>query len=355
MNIAVQRLYSQRLAGQKFDSPADVVNWLGAVQAQDYLASLWAVGLRLSNATETAVEQAIEDRHIVRTWPMCGTIHFVPAQDAKWMVQLLMPRVVSRIQSVYRKAGLDDAVFARARVLVEKALQGGKRLRRDALYQMLVADGIAMPNTGGLHVIGRLASEAIICFGPREGKQPTFVLLDEWIPDSKTPARDEALAELARRYFTSHGPATLQDFVWWTGLTVADAKAGVEAVRSHFVEETIDGKTYWWREDTTPSTPIKSPAIHLIPAFDEILVSYKDRSAALDSQHGRLWTRGDPLANYVIVVDGKAVGLWKRTIKKGGVVIEAKPFIPFTAAETDAFATEARRYADFLGLDVVLA
>ncbi len=284
---------------------------------------------------------------------MRGTIHFVPAEDAKWMVQLLMPRVVSRIQSIYRKAGLDEAVFTRARSLIENALQGGKRLTRDALYELLEAGGIETPNMSGLHILGRLASDAVICFGPRKGKQPTFVLLDEWIPTSRKLAGDEALAELARRYFTSHGPATLQDFVWWTGLTVADAKAGLEAVKSLLTEETIGGITYWWGEGVA-SASVQSPALHLLPAYDEYLVSYKDRSASFDLQNAPVMSESQRHLSSIIVIDGQVVGNWKRTFRKGKVVIDATCARSLTSAEQAEFEAAAQRYGDFLGMQAVI-
>src|SRR5207237_2162453 len=193
-----------------------------------YPGALWAVGLRTRDATEAAIEQAIAERTIVRTWPMRGTLHFVAPEDARWMLQLLTPRVVAaNARRVYQQSNLDDATFARSKDLFVDALQGGKQLPRPSLYKVLEAAGISVAGQRGLFILQRLSSEGLICFAARQGKQPTFALLDEWVPISlsKTPARDQALAELALRYFTSHGPATVQDFAWWSGLPAADASA----------------------------------------------------------------------------------------------------------------------------------
>jgi hypothetical protein len=351
--IAHQRLHNQLLGQHPLATPGEIVAWLGAVQAQDYLASLWALGLRLPNATESVIEQAIAEHSIVRTWPMRGTIHFVPPADAKWMLRHLTPRVITRAQSIYRTAGLDEAQFAQSRDLVERALQAGKPLTRNALYEVLEAGGIVTTNYRGLHILGYLAQMGLICFGPREGKQPTFVLLEAWVPDLRMLERDDALAELARRYFTSHGPATAHDFAWWTGLSLGDARAGVEAVKSQLVEETITGQTYWWAE-ATPGAPVNSPGVYLLPAFDEYLVSYKDRSASVDLQNSVVGSSQVHLGP-VIVSDGQVIGTWKRTFKQGAVVIEATYAQTLTSAERAGFEAAAWRYGEFLGMPVVLA
>lgn len=350
-DIGVQRLISQRVVPPPFTDPAEVVRWLGAVQAQDFLGSLWAIGCRMQQATEQTIEQAIVERTIVRTWPMRGTVHFVPAEDARWMVNLLAPRVVSRAQSIYRQVGVDQEVLARSRDVVTQALAGGKQLMRSDLYALLEAEGIATGNMRGLHIIGNLAQEALICFGSRVGKQATFTLLDELVPNPRTPSREEAIAELAVRYFRSHGPATIHDFMWWSGLTMAEARPGMETVQAQLLSETLDGKTYWWTEDT-PSADAYLPALHLLPAFDEYLVSYKDRSPSLEPQNTFVAAPERHLGP-IIVIDGRVVGTWKRTFKKDTVTIAATCGRDLTDEERAAFEVAARRYAEFVGMPVL--
>jgi hypothetical protein len=216
LEIAYQRLHNQKVCRSTFTKPEDVVRWMGAVQAQDYLYSLWAIGLRMKNAIAVDVEQAIADRTILRTWPMRGTVHFVPAEDAAWMLRLLSQQVIIRARSVRRKAGLDEATFRKSKKILAKPLQG-KQLMRNEVYDTLERAGIPARlrtplGSRGMHIITHLALEGFICFGPRRGKQPTFVLLDEWVPNPRQIDRDEALAELAGRYFRSHGPATEYDY-----------------------------------------------------------------------------------------------------------------------------------------------
>ena len=352
--IAQRRLFNQHLSRATFERPGDVVHWFGAVQAQDYLGALWAVGLRMANAIEATIEQAIADRAIVRTWPMRGTLHFVAAADARWIPALLTPRIIAMSAARRRQLELDDAVLASSRELFIGALQGGKQLTRDAMYQVLEAAGISPAGGRGLHILGHLAQEGLICFGLRAGKQHTFALLDEWVPAARHLERDQALAELARRYFTSHGPATIQDFMWWSGLTMADAKAGLEMAKSHLAREVIGGRAYWLPASMLDAIGL-APAGYLLPAYDEYTVAYTDRGAILDPAHARLEHSRDGILNPTIVVDGQVVGTWKRTLKNDTVTITPRPFAPFTEHQASAIAAAARRYGEFLGAAVIVA
>jgi hypothetical protein len=354
-DIARLRLHNQHISGATFDKPGEVVAWLVAVQAQDYLGALWAVGLRMRNAIEADVERALADRTIIRTWPMRGTLHFVAAADARWMLELLTPRIVANnAQRLIREFDLDESAFARSKELFARALQGGKQLTRNAMYRVLEAGGVTTASQRGLHILGRLAQDGFICFGAREGKQQTFVLLDEWAPKAKRMSRDESLAELARRYFTSRGPATLQDFAWWSGLTVADASAGLEMAKRRLAQESINGQTYW-DAPSTPSGKDPSPAVYLLPAYDEYTVAYKDRSAVLDPAHAKQANSGNGIIYPTIVVDGQVVGTWKRAIKKNTLAISHSPFAELRPAETRAITEAASRYGKFLGASLTSA
>jgi hypothetical protein len=355
LDIAFQRLYNQRIVGSTFEKPADVVKWLVSVQAQDYLGALWAVGLRMPNTIETDIEKALADRTIIRTWPMRGTLHFVAAEDVRWMLELMTPRIVQRdARRLEQQYGLDDTVFSHSKEVLIRALQDGKQLSRDAMYQTLEAEHISATNQRGLLILWRLAQEGLICFGAREGKQQTFVLLDEWAPNAKSMDHDEALAELAQRYFTGHGPATVQDFGWWSGLTAADARSGLEMVKSQLIYKTIENKIYWMSPDI-PSIQHSSPSVLLLPAFDEFSVAYKDRSAVLNPLYTRLANSGYGILNPTIVIDGQIVGTWKRKFTKDAVVIKLYPFTAFTVNENLALTEAASRYGTFLDTPVILS
>lgn len=359
MNIPLDRLHNQRIAGTLFQKPRDVVAWFGAMQAQDYLGALWAVGLRTESATEKDVERALADRTILRTWPMRGTLHFVAAEDAHWMLDLMTPRVLAASAGRLKKQfDLDEAVFSRSRDLLLRALQGGRQLARNSIYQMLEDAGIPAAGQRGVHILWRLAQEGLICFGAREGKQQTFVLLEEWVPNAKRLEREEALAELARRYFTSRGPATIQDFAWWSGLTVTEAAAGLESIKADMVHEVIDRKTYWYSSSTiTAEKAVEkaSSTAYLAPAFDEYTVAYTDRSAVLPPANMRQVFTTNGIFNPIMVLDGQVVGTWKRTLEKKSVAVTLNPFSPIKKNAKSAFTKAAGRYGAFLELPVALA
>jgi hypothetical protein len=350
--IARHRLVNQQIVFPRASSPAEVVAALGAMQAQDYLSALWAIGSRLPGATEAEVERALDERQIVRTWPMRGTLHFVAAVDSRWMLELTAPQRIAGSARRSQQLELDEATFARSRELFTRALQGNRQLTRDAMMTVLEQGRVSTAGQRGYHILWRLAQEGLICFGARSGKQPTFALLEEWAPHARSLSRDAALAELARRYFTGHGPATLQDFVWWTGLKVADAKAGLESIASELSRQTIAGTPYWMPHDA-PVPSGSPPPAHLSPAFDEYLIGYRDRDAVLDPQHAHeIVPGGNGVFLPMLLVDGRVVGTWKRSLKKKKVVISTIPFGRLKRAETRGLEAAAERYGQFLGMPV---
>jgi hypothetical protein len=354
IDIALFRLVNQGIATPTFALPGEVVSWLGALQAQDYSGALWSIGLRMASATERAVEQALAQRAIVRTWPMRGTLHIVAAQDVRWLLALLTPRMIAQTASRYRQLELDEATFARSKEVFARALQGGKQLTREEMLQFLEQANIATTGQRGYHILARAAQDGLICFGAPSGKQQTFALLDEWVAPTPTLARDEALAELTRRYFTSHGPATLQDLVRWAGVTVAEAKVGLAAATQSLIQTTIDGQSYWMAD--SPRVPSNGDTtVHLLPGFDEFILGYGDRSAMLDPAYAqRICPGGNGVFNPTLVIDGKVAGTWKRSFKKGAVLIELAPFRSLTPVENQAISAAADRYGEFLGLPVML-
>ncbi len=353
LNITQHRLYSQHLAQPTFDTPVDVVQWMGAIQAQDFAAAKWAVGLRMTNAVEDDIEQAFASGAILRTHVMRPTWHFVSPSDIRWLLALTAPRVYTLMAYYDRQLELDSATFSRSHAALTKALEGGKQLTRTELASILQQGGIATDNGQRMtHLMMRAELDGIVCSGARRGKQFTYALLDERVPQAQVLDHDEAQAELVKRYFTSHGPATLQDFMWWSGLTGVEAKAGLEMNASHLLHESINGQTYWFSE-LSPLAPTTSPTASLLPNFDEYTVSYKDRNAMLERAHAhkRIVSASEQLS-HVIVLNGLVVGTWKRTLTKDTVLVVLSPVTPLNAAETQAIAVAAERYGMFLGLSV---
>lgn len=352
-NIARWRLHNQYLSRPTFETPDAVVGWLGAVQAQDYAAAKWAIGLRARGVTDDAVEQAFTAGTILRTHVMRPTWHFVLPADIRWLLALTAPRIKAANAYYVRQLGLDDALLARSNDVLAKALQGGKQLMREELVAALQQAGITGDNVLRFtYIIMNAELDGVICSGARRGKQFTYALLDERVPPTRTLARDEALVEFAVRYFTSHGPATVQDFVWWSGLTVADAREALALTESRLTCEVIDGQTYWFAPSAPPTKD--TDGVYLLPNFDEYKVGYADRDAIFDVSHTeKLDSRQNSLFVYTIVLDGQIVGTWKRTIQKKTVTITPNFFIPFNDAETRAFVESAKRYGEFLGMSVL--
>jgi hypothetical protein len=355
------RLGHQLVDGSWAATPHHVVGRLLGMQAQDYLGALWSVGLRLPGATVATVEAAIADRSIVRTWPMRGTLHFVPAEDVRWLLPLLTPRIVARAAGRHAQLGLTEKTFARGRELFTEALAGGRRLTRPQAMALLETGGISTVGQRGYHILWRLSQEGLLCCGPMEGRQQTFVLLDEWVPLGSSaqdaPPRDEALARLAARYFAGHGPATLADFAWWSGLTKTDARAGLDAVTEGLAYSDVDGARYWWASDDGDSARAAAPdrgapGVHLLPGFDEFMLGYTDRTLQLGEHHETYsaTVMANGMFSGTVAFDGAIAGTWKRTIKRDRVGIAVRAFRQFTAAESAGVAEAAARFGAYLGL-----
>lgn len=351
-DIGLQRVARQRLTGQRFATPEEVVGWLGAVQSQEYLGAIWSLGMRMNgNATDDVIERAFTEGTILRTHVMRPTWHFVAPADIRWLLDLTAPRIKATMAYYDRQLDLDDTLYARCNEVIARALEGRKYLARAELGKALAEAGIVVEGQRLAHVVSHAELDAIVCSGPRRGKQFTYALLAERAPTAKTLPRDEALAELTRRYFTSHGPATARDFAWWSGLTMADARAGLAMVGSDLNHEEIAGQTYWFPASIPPT--VESPeAAFLLPTYDELLVGYDGFGAALTGGRGN----GERTAfSATIVIGGRVVGNWRRTITRGAAVIELAPFAPLTASEREAVFAAAGRLGAFLGMPVECA
>ena len=350
--LAHQRLVAQGIAVPRSVTAAEIVTRLGAVQAQDYPGALWSIALRMTGATRADVERAIVERAIVRTWPMRGTLHFVPAADARWMLELLTPRIVKSAAGRHRQLELDDAAFHRSRTLIGRALAERRMLPRSALFDVLERGGVSTAGQRGIHVVQQLCMERMLCFGPHDEKQPSFVLFDDWIPTSRALDRDDGLRTLAERFFTSHGPASVQDFVRWTGLTVAEAKRALQLAQSSLDRvATADGDLWMSNELSSHEAPVSRA--HLLPGFDELLLGYKDRSATLAAEHAsRICPGNNGMFQSTLVFDGRVCGLWRRSTRAKAVEITMSPFVPLEASQKKAFGEAAERYGRYLGAPV---
>jgi hypothetical protein len=345
------RLVNQRLVGSAFRTAAEVVAWMGAVQAQEYLPAKYALGLRAPGLTDAAVEQASAEGAILRTHVLRPTWHFVTPRDIRWMLALTAPRINARMAPYNRQLELDARLLARSNDVIARALEGGRHLTRAELAAALSRAGIP----AGTQRLGHLTLQAeidrVVCSGPRRGTQVTYALFDERVPPGRAMDRDEALAALASRYLASHGPATLRDFSWWSGLPMADARRAFAAASPAARSETIGGLTFW----SVPNGPRPGPSrstTWLLPIYDEYLIAYTDRDVAIDPVARALDpSRRDDRGHY-LVADRRFAGNWRWLAEQGRNVVRVMPYRRLTAADDRAIRAASRQLAAFMGQQV---
>lgn len=350
-------MVSLLLAKSQSRTPAEIVSWFGAMQAQDLASGEWSFGVRSPTLTQADVHQATLDRQILRTWPMRGTVHFVTPRDAKWMLDLTGVRALAGAPRRRAQLGLSERDVIAASEVLRTALTGGKRLTRRELVGHLVESGHHTASEHGYHFLWYASQIGVSCIGPQGGKEQTFVLLEEWVPNPRVLGRDEALAELALRYFQSHGPTTMKDFAGWSGLAMGDARKGLDGAGRELTTMDVDGVTYVLApalldEASTAISRARRDEVLLLPGFDEYMLGFKDRSLMLPDEHKqRIVPGSNGVFMPTIVADGRVIGTWKREVKKGRVDVRAAPFEPFTAVQRAAFERAGDRYGRYLQLD----
>lgn len=351
INIAGQRLYTQSLSSPGFRSAFEAVNFLGAVQAQDFNAAKWALGLRVKGATDVSIEKSFNSGEILRAHVMRPTWHFVPPRDLRWMQKLTSPRVKALLLPYDRKLGITGGLLSRCRRAVTSALKGKNFMPRTGLADRLAANSIKARGQKLAHIIMHFELEGLICSGPKSGSRLTYALLDERVPSSLDLNRDESLAKLALKYFTSHGPAQVKDFAWWSGLSQKDALSGLESVKKKLAVETEGGAVYYSRPNMAGAG---KDSAYLLSIYDEYVIAYRDRSALGGERYvEKLLAMGNALTA-VFILSGKIAGTWKRTIKEGIVEVLAAPLRKLSVTEKKELAMAAKRYGKFLGLPAVL-
>ncbi len=349
--IALLRLVNQQIVSSAFNSVTEITRWMGAIQAQDYAMSKWALGVRLPGSTDKTVQSAIDSGDIIRTHVLRPTWHLVSSADIHWMLELSAPQIKSLSKSRDKELGLDETVFTRSNSLLEKALRDNQHLTREELVKLLAAGGFDNDNNRVSHLLMRAEIEGIIGSGITKAGKLTYAILYERVPKTKALNRDEAAAELARRYFISHGPATLKDFVWWSGLPVKECRQAIEDIKTSFVSETCGDETYW----LAPSLIVpkfEKDVVLLLPAFDEFIISYKNRTASLPFENHIRTVLINGIFRPVIVQNGQVIGIWKRTLKNDKVILETEYF--GSPGKTTKMQVDKafEGYAQFLGKKV---
>ncbi|MBL7825322.1 MAG: AlkZ family DNA glycosylase [Saprospiraceae bacterium] len=309
------RLRQQQIINPLFSTPESVVEWMGAVQAQDPNHAQTAVAIRILDGNEEQVSQALDAGLLVRTHVLRPTWHLVSARDARWMLKLSAPQIRALSRALSSQLGLDAAIFNRCNDLIAAALEGNRHMTRMELASLIEKNGLPSSGSHMVHIMFNAELDALVCNGIPKGKEQTYALMDEKIGPGLSFTHEEALAELARRYFQSHGPATLPDFTWWSGLKVGDAKKALASVAAELKEVTIEGQAYWCARDADLRIERHEHRI-LLPGFDEFLIAYKNRDAVLDPQHNRKVITVNGIFKPIVVVDGHVVGGWEKKGKE---------------------------------------
>ena len=360
--IAEQRLANQFITRDSRRAPADIVRWFGAVQAQEYGPAKWALGLRAREGTTDAdVQKALDDGQILRTHAMRPTWHFVAAEDARWLLELTAPQVRKRMNVYDHRIGLETPVMKRGTKIMERALRDRQYLTRVELRDRLAGAGMTLDSIRTAHLTLWAELERVICSGPRRGKQSTYALLDERVPATPRLSRDEAIAELARRFFQSHGPATIRDFVWWSGLSTPDARRAIEMVVPR--KQEIDGLIYWALAGARPARstggarPASPGRVHLLPIYDEYLVAYRDR-VAVPHASGAMTSfrpREPSVFQHALVIDGQVAGTWRVTARANVLTVNVVPLWRLIARDRRELDAAVARYGRFAGSRVRLS
>jgi hypothetical protein len=345
-DIIQLRLINQKLIGPSYAKPHELVSYMGCIQAQDFFGAKWAIGTRIKDITDALIEKEFDEGKIIRTHVLRPTWHFIAAGDVGWILELTAPRIKMLSAGYHRKEGIDSTTIKQSQKIFEDALTGGKQLSREELMPLLKNRKIKTSDNHLSFLLLEAELDGLICSGARKGKQFTYALLEERVPKLKYLHREEAVAELAKRYFISRGPATAHDFAWWSGLSLTDAKKGLELNKQELIHETINAETYWF-SPTINSEQKYANEVHLLPAFDEFLIAYKNRTLSLKPGHSVI--TGNGIFKPTLMFNGRVTGTWKRANKKDKVLIEVSPFIKLSKLATQKTLSEANNYAKFLG------
>ncbi|MDU1891027.1 MAG: winged helix DNA-binding domain-containing protein [Dysgonomonas sp.] len=323
--IPTTRLLSQQLVNPSFNNPKDLVSWMGAVQAQDYKMVKWALGLRLGSATIKDVEDSLHSGEIIRTHIMRPTWHLVPAEDLRWMMLLTGKRIKAAHRSYGYHRFIDDELCNKGNDHIVKILEGNNHLTKQEIGEELIKAGIAADPAHIAHFIMSAEVDGLICSGADKKNKVTYALLDERIPPTKELHKEEALTKIALRYFKSHSPASLNDFVWWSGLLITEAREAIKLIESELIKDKFSNDNLFVHQSYKECKEHED-TLHFLPSYDEYIISYKDRTAVLPLEH-----QPKAFTNYgifypIIMHKGKIVGNWKKATKKGGPIIETTFF-----------------------------
>jgi len=346
-DIAALRLANQKIINTNLNSPKEIVSAMGAMQAQDYSMVKWAVGLRSKNLTDKSIESAISKGEIIRTHLLRPTWHLVSSEDIHWMLELTAPRIKSALKFRHKYLGFNESIIKKCKKIIEKTISENGHSTREELISVLEKAKISTKENRASHIFLIAELDGLICSGEIKNKKQTYALLKERVPKTNSLNKEESLGRLALKYFTSHCPATLQDFTWWSGMSAADSKSALEMIKTSLVSETIGKQTFWYT-NTNGVTKFSNDSVHLLPAFDEYIIAYADRTAVIKLDHHKKAIMRNGMFMPSIVINGQAIGKWKRIIKNDEVKIETEFFRSISKSEKKLIQKQFEKLANFI-------
>lgn len=340
------RLYNQLLTTHSLKEPQEIVSWMGAMQSQSLDLAKWAIGTRLENKTVADIDETLNTGKVIRTHILRPTWHFVSAEDIHWMYDLSNPRLKPIYQSYARMIQVEEEFIYRTIPFLEGMLQGGNHFTKQEITEALACRNIVCDINALNQVINYAEMEGIVVNGRLKGKQQTFTLLEEFAPCKQKLHKEEALERLARKFFTSHAPATINDFAWWSGLSLTECKQALDMIKNDFICETANGRSFWMKSDIKTPPADENSAL-LLPPFDEFVVSYKDRSELIEENHyGKVMTKNG-LFSPTVMLNGEIIGSWKKSIRKGSPKVELSFFEKTSKKVQQLFEPAIKQVEDF--------
>lgn len=350
-DISAIRLLNQQIADSKFEKVKDLVAWMGAMQAQDFNMMKWAVGIRIPESTNQSFLEAFNKGEIIRTHLLRPTWHLVSSDDFFWMLELTSPHLKTMLRGRLRDLELTEPILNKSKSIIEKILGNENYLTREEIMSQLENSGLSTLGQRAPHILMDCELDGMICSGPLKGNKQTYALAAERVSVKNSFTREESLFKLAQQYFTSHGPASLQDFVWWSGLPVRDARKALEMIKPEFASIESESQTYWFSEKTSESKITIQDSTYLLPAYDEFIISYRDRSDAMLVEHHKKAISNNGIFRPTVVINGKVCGLWRTIKKKNKVIIETEYFHKVNKKEVIIVREASEKYGRFLGLE----
>jgi hypothetical protein len=347
IDISNLRLINQQLATRKYQNVRDIANWMGAIQAQDFPMSKWAVGQRLNGAADNLIQKAFDNGEILRTHLLRPTLHLVSAENIRWLLNLTAPEIRKRSKTRHTELGLTESLLKKSNRIIKDSLKGENHLNREELVSILAKAGIPVNAQRAYHILVVSELDGITCSGRMKNGKQTFALLDERVPQTDDLTKEQSLGRVTGIYFSSRGPATLQDFIWWSGLSATDAKNALEIVKPGLISEKNGSEIYWFQNSQAYPGNIDESVL-LLPAFDEFLICYRDRTASVPVKYHKKTISSNGIFWPVIVINGQVRGLWRRTLKKDKVTVEIRLFEPVNKTIINKISKQIELFGLFL-------